>query len=163
MYGRGVDKDFKRAAELYEVAAQNGVKNSLTNLGALFETGGFGLEKDERKAHDYFMRVQSICATSSPRLFSPLPSSPPCVSCMCGLRVVIVCTNSGCGAKRGARFGGQRTSLIVWIGWGQSGRVGGRGITESLRAAQRSPRMPSARRVLRKGLGWHREKRKSGT
>jgi TPR repeat protein len=55
MYGRGTEKNFAEAARLYELAAEHRVKNALTNLGALYEQGGFGLEKDETKAHHYFM------------------------------------------------------------------------------------------------------------
>jgi hypothetical protein len=42
MYGRGVEKNFAQAAALYQAAAEQKVKNSLTNLGALHEQVRWG-------------------------------------------------------------------------------------------------------------------------
>ena len=55
MYGRGAEKNFAEAARLFELAAHHKVKNALTNLGALYEQGGFHLPRDETRAHEFFM------------------------------------------------------------------------------------------------------------
>ncbi len=53
MYGRGVEKNFAQAAALYEAAAEQKVKNSLTNLGALHEQVRARLADSVSSAADY--------------------------------------------------------------------------------------------------------------
>ena len=51
--GDGVKKDYKKAAEMYSEAVEMGDASSYENLASLYETGGFGLKKDIRKAKEF--------------------------------------------------------------------------------------------------------------
>ena len=48
--GQGVERDYDRAAELFQAAADQGLGQALSNLGVLYENG-FGVELDEAEAY----------------------------------------------------------------------------------------------------------------
>ena len=51
--GLGSKKDYRLAVEYYEKSAENGDSEALLKLSKLYETGGFGLKKNIRKAKEY--------------------------------------------------------------------------------------------------------------
>ncbi|MEZ5329319.1 MAG: tetratricopeptide repeat protein [Verrucomicrobiales bacterium] len=52
--GHGVEKDIKRAVELFAAAAELGWRPSQTNLGLIYQSGD-GVKRDIRKAIEYYM------------------------------------------------------------------------------------------------------------
>lgn len=49
----GVEKNYKRAAEYYLEATELDNVEALDSLATLYETGGFGLRQDLKKAKQY--------------------------------------------------------------------------------------------------------------
>jgi TPR repeat protein len=54
--GEGVEKDFVKAAEWYEKAAEQGHVSAQHNLGVLYATGE-GVSKDDAKAAEWFRKA----------------------------------------------------------------------------------------------------------
>ncbi len=55
-FGRGVNKDIKRAVELYQSSADLGCARALNNIGACCQYGD-GVEKNLAKAYDYYIKA----------------------------------------------------------------------------------------------------------
>lgn len=53
LFGYGVDEDYHKAREYFELAAKNTVKESYSNIGIMYLCGR-GVEKDYLKAKEYF-------------------------------------------------------------------------------------------------------------
>ncbi|MBP9786901.1 MAG: sel1 repeat family protein, partial [Acinetobacter sp.] len=51
--GKGVEKNYKKAAEYYSLAVEQGENEALLDLARLYENGGFGLAKNLKKSKEY--------------------------------------------------------------------------------------------------------------
>ena len=51
--GKGVAKNYKKAAEYYELAVDQGENECLLDLARIYEKGGFGLKQDLKKSKEY--------------------------------------------------------------------------------------------------------------
>lgn len=51
--GKGVVKNYKKAAEYYELAVDQGENECLLDLARIYEKGGFGLKQDLKKSKEY--------------------------------------------------------------------------------------------------------------
>ena len=50
---KGLNKDYKKAAEYYALAVEQGENEVLLDLARLYKTGGYGLAKNQELAEEY--------------------------------------------------------------------------------------------------------------
>ncbi|EOR08351.1 hypothetical protein F896_01646 [Acinetobacter genomosp. 15BJ] len=50
---KGVAKNYKKAAEFYELAVAQGENEALLDLARIYEKGGYGLTKNLKKSKEY--------------------------------------------------------------------------------------------------------------
>src|SRR5262245_12536458 len=61
--GEGVRRDIAKGLELLEQAAANGMGNAAYNLGALHQTGDFGVPQDPQKSRQFFLLARQLGCT----------------------------------------------------------------------------------------------------
>ncbi len=61
-YGIGVKKNILKAVSLFEEGIQRGNLFALVCLGMCYYHGGNGLEKDEKKAYEIFLKAPDVCS-----------------------------------------------------------------------------------------------------
>jgi TPR repeat protein len=71
--GWGVAKDYGKARQWYQQAAEAGDEIAMTNLGALYENG-WGVAKDYGKAREWYQKAADAGSTYAKQALSRLRS-----------------------------------------------------------------------------------------
>ena len=62
--GRETEKDYKKAIMYFEKSNTDDYDDSYYNLGLIYQSGGYGIEKDEQKAKEYFYKIEmDLCSS----------------------------------------------------------------------------------------------------
>ena len=59
--GLGVQKDYIEAVHWHRLAAKQGDWYSMMNLGIIYKTGGYGVQKDLKKALAWLLKSKKVC------------------------------------------------------------------------------------------------------
>ena len=57
--GKGIIKDYTKALEWYLKATEKGNVDSIKEIAAIYETGGFGIKRDKKLAAEWLAKYET--------------------------------------------------------------------------------------------------------